>query len=248
MEFEQDIDDIFGEINAYIPQFTTWSDTPTTHEKHWIFRAAFTVVSGLVTAYQFYKSYTFRKNVKRTLHYILDNQQNFLQNILCNKRNLLSLAAITSSNVKDVHADLSQLKSYTDYKFDAYLTRLMHTTADAIIYKNYVLYYVNILHHLDHDLVVHNNRIERIKSISHIKCRNFISGLHLLASNKIPQSILHADVFSNILHGISHNFLNKNVYSLLYGSNVNPYYNMRIVKSFIINNVLYDYFSTHQTQ
>ncbi len=36
-EFETDIDDILGEINAYICQFTTRSDTPTTHEKCWIF-------------------------------------------------------------------------------------------------------------------------------------------------------------------------------------------------------------------
>ncbi len=35
LEFERDIDDIFGEINAYIPQFTTRSDTPTGHEKLW---------------------------------------------------------------------------------------------------------------------------------------------------------------------------------------------------------------------
>ncbi len=50
LEFEQDIDDIFGEINAYIPQFTTRSNMPTNREKCWIFGAAFTVVSSLVTA------------------------------------------------------------------------------------------------------------------------------------------------------------------------------------------------------
>ncbi len=33
-EFETDIDDISGEINAYIPQFTTGSDTSTPREKH----------------------------------------------------------------------------------------------------------------------------------------------------------------------------------------------------------------------
>ncbi len=73
MEFEQNIDDIVGEINAKIPQFTTTSDTPTTSEKCWIFVAAFTVVSELVSAYRFYKSYSFKKNVKCTPHYILDN-------------------------------------------------------------------------------------------------------------------------------------------------------------------------------
>ncbi len=58
LEFEQDIDNIFGEITAYIPQFTTRFDTLTKREKRWIFGAAFTVISGLVTAYRIYKSYT----------------------------------------------------------------------------------------------------------------------------------------------------------------------------------------------
>ncbi len=33
LEFERDIDEIFDEINAYIPQFSTKSDTPTKREK-----------------------------------------------------------------------------------------------------------------------------------------------------------------------------------------------------------------------
>ncbi len=35
-EFKREIDEIFDEINAYIPQFTTKSDTPTKLEKRWI--------------------------------------------------------------------------------------------------------------------------------------------------------------------------------------------------------------------
>ncbi len=34
MDFEHDINGILYEINAYIPQFTTRSDTPTKPEKH----------------------------------------------------------------------------------------------------------------------------------------------------------------------------------------------------------------------
>ncbi len=95
LEFEQDIDVIFKEINAYIPQFTTKSDTPTKSEKRWIFGAAFTILSGLVISYQIYKSYTFRNNVQCTLSYILSNQRHYEQNILSNKKYLLSLAEIT---------------------------------------------------------------------------------------------------------------------------------------------------------
>ncbi len=72
---------------------------------------------------------------------------------MSNKRYLLSLAYITSSNFKDVRLDIAKLKSDTNNKFDRYLHRLMHTSADSIFYKNYVLHYVNILHHLDHTTI-----------------------------------------------------------------------------------------------
>ncbi len=161
-------------------------------------------MSGLVTAYRIYKSYTFRKNAQHTLSFILSNQRHYQQNILSNKKYLLSLAEITSSNFKDVRKDIANLKTDTNNNFDGYLHKLMHTTADTIFYKNYILHYVNILHHLDHDLVTyHNNNIKSIKSTLHMKCRNLISRLHILARNHIPESILHADVFSNILHGVS---------------------------------------------
>ncbi len=76
--------EIFDENNAYIPQFTTKSDTPTKREKCWILGAAFMIVSSFVTAYRIYKSYTFRKNVQRTLSNILSNQRHYQQNILFN--------------------------------------------------------------------------------------------------------------------------------------------------------------------
>ncbi len=177
--------------------------------------------------------------MQRTLTYILSNQKHFQQNMLSNKRCLLSLAEITSSNFKDVRLAIANLKSETNNKFDRYLHRLMHTSSDSFFYKNYILHYVNILHHLCHDLVIHNNKIECIKTNLHMKCRNFISGLHILAKNRIPESILHGDVFPNILHGVSQYLLKDNVYTLLYGTFVNPYYGMDVVKSFIINDAIF---------
>ncbi len=158
---------------------------------------------------------------------------------MSNKRYLISLAEITSSNFKDVRSDIAKLKSNTNNKFDRYLHRLMYTSADSIFHKKYVLHYINILHHLDYDLVTHNNRIECIKTSLHMKYRNFISGPHIIAKNQIPESILHADVFYNILRGVSQYLLKDNVYTLLYGTSVNPYYSMNVVKRFILNNVLY---------
>ncbi len=115
----------------------------------------------------------------------------------------------------------------------------MHTTADTIFYKNYILHYVNILHHLDHDLVTHNNKIECINSTLHMKCRNFISGLHILARNHIPESILHADVFSNILHGISQYLRKDNVYTIFVWYCYESVLRMEVVKSFILNGALF---------
>ncbi len=125
-EFEQDIDEIFDEINAYISQFTTKSDMPTKREKLWIFVVAFTVVSGLITAYRIYKIYIFRKNVQHNLSYILSNHRHFQENILSKKRYLPSLAEITSSNFKDVRSDIANLKKETNNKFNKYLHRPMH--------------------------------------------------------------------------------------------------------------------------
>ncbi len=72
-----------------------------------------------------------------------------------------------------------------------------------------------------------------------MKCRNFISGLHILARNHISESILHANVFSNIRHGVSQYLPKDNVYTLLYGTAVNPYYGMEIIKCFILNGALF---------
>ncbi len=57
--------------------------------------------------------------------------------------------------------------------------------------------------------------------------------------NRIPEYILHANIFSNILHGVSQYLLKDNVYTLLYGFAVNPYYGMDVVKSLIINGALF---------
>ncbi len=140
--------------------------------------------------------------MQRTLSYIFSNQKHFHQNILSNKRYLLSLAEITSSNFKDVRLDIVNLKSETSNKFEKYLHRLMHTSSDSIFYKNYILHYVNILHHLDYDLVIHNNKIECVKTNLHMKYRNFISGLHILARNLIPESILKDPSFYKDIHDL----------------------------------------------
>ncbi len=71
------------------------------------------------------------------------------------------------------------------------------------------------------------------------KCQRFISGLHILARNRIPESIIHGDVLSNILLRISDHVRKSDKYRLLYGTKANPYYSLVIATSFIMNNKLY---------
>ncbi len=73
--------------------------------------------------------------MQHTFWYIFSNQKHYQENILSNKKYLLSLAEITSSNVKDVPMDIANLKTETNM-FDRYLHKLMHSTADTIFYKN----------------------------------------------------------------------------------------------------------------
>ncbi len=87
--------------------------------------------------------------------------------------------------------------------FQSYTSSLLATNGDAIFNKNYLLYYVNTVDKVNTDLSFYKNELQTAKSILYTKCRTFISGLHILAENKIPESILHANVFSNILHLIA---------------------------------------------
>ncbi len=98
--------------------------------------------------------------------------------------------------------------------------------------------YIMSIFFINHDLVTNNNKVERMKSLLCMKCRNFISELCILTSNKIHESILQAYILSNILSGISQYLLKENTYTLLYVSAVNQYYHMEIDKSLIISNVL----------
>ncbi len=74
-----------------------------------------------------------------------------------------------------------------------------------------------------------NNKIERVKTNLCIKYRSLVSGLHVLADNRIIESILHADTHANILLAITNELQHDNRYSLLYGSEVNEYYHMPLV-------------------
>ncbi len=120
--------------------------------------------------------------------------------------------------------------------FQLYTSSQLATNGDAIFDKKYLLYYVNTVDKVNTDLSFYRNELQTVKSILYTKSKTFISGLHILAENKIPESNLHATVFANILNIITEQLKDCNQYTLLYGSSVNP---LLLIKSFIINNVLY---------
>ncbi len=158
---------------------------------------------------------------------------------MTNKGNLLSLAEISSANFKDIKEDFHNLQRSTSRKFGKYLTSVLHSYADTVFYRNYLFFYTNVIHKLDHDLNLINNKIEWAKTNLYIKFRSLVSVLHVLENNRIPESILHADTLANILLAITKELQHDNRYSLLYGSDVNAYYHMPLVRSFIVDDVLF---------
>ncbi len=84
------------------------------------------VVSGIFSAWKFYKVRRFKQNLHRTLRYIISEQKAFKTGILTNNGNLLSLAEITLANFKDLKEDFHNLKGSTSRKFDQYLSSVLH--------------------------------------------------------------------------------------------------------------------------
>ncbi len=164
-EFEQEIDAILTEVNAYIPKFVTRSNTPSRQKTGLIFGVAMSVVSGLFSAWKLYKDRRFKQNLHRTLKYIINEQKALRTGILTNKGNLLSLAEITSANFKDIKDDFHNLQGNTSRKFDQYLISVLHSYVDTVLYRNYLFFYTNVIHKLDHDLNLINHNIERAKTI-----------------------------------------------------------------------------------
>jgi hypothetical protein len=200
---------------------------------------AFTISSGIFSAWRFYKDYQFKKKLRSTIQYIMDKQNEFKQGILMNHKNLLSLADITAMNFRKLRGDFRILLSYFQNKFASYGNNMLQIHSQSMYYKRFGIYFTNILQKVNHDLNHYNSKFQTSKSLLYTKARSFVSGLHILAENKLPETILHANVFSKILLGISQELINESDYTLLYGSEVNPYYHMPIAKSFIIDNVLY---------
>ncbi len=197
---------------------------PNRKERNLIFGAAMSVVCRLFSAWTFYKDRRFKQYLHRTLRYI-NEQKAFRTGILTNKGNLLSLAEITLANFKEIKEDFHNLQESTSRKFDQYLTSVLHSYADTLFYRNYLFFYTNVIHKLHHDLNLINNKIERAKTNLYMKCRSLVSGLHILADSRIPESILHADTHANTLLSTTNELQHDNRYSLLYGNEVNAYYN-----------------------
>jgi hypothetical protein len=133
--FQTELDLLLSEVNAYIPHFTTNHSISPRRRKRLVVAAAFTIASGIFSAWRFYKDYQFKKNLRRTIHYIMDKQKEFKQGILTNHRNLLSLADITAINFRKVPADFSILRMYVQNKFASYGDTMLQIHAHSMYYK-----------------------------------------------------------------------------------------------------------------
>ncbi len=198
-----------------------------------------TLGSGLFSAWRFYEDWTFTRNLKRTLHYILNEGESFRKGILTNRHSLLALADITHSNFHKMHHKFIGLANKISIHFHHFTNSLIPSNRDTVFYQNYLQYYMNTMDKVNTELENYNNEMQMAKSILYTKTRTFVSGLHILAENKIPESILHANVFKNILVTVQDQLELSKEYTLLYGSTVNSYYHMGIANGFILNNILY---------
>ena len=237
--FEKEIGYVLDEINSYIPRFVTRTETITKREKRSIIAALFTIGSGLFSTWRFYKDYTFKRNLKRTLKYILDNNEQFRSGILSNRRNLLSLADVTGSNFRELRTKFAELRNLTDRNYRSLRGSIMNAWRDTTFFRDFILHYINTFDQVNSEFIQYADKLDMAKSILYTKCRSFISGLHVLADNKVPEAILHGNTFGHMLQTISDDLHKTTYYSLLHGTIVNPYFHMKIARSFIINNALY---------
>ncbi len=137
-KFENEIDYILTETNAYIPRFITRSDKFTDREKHSIIAGLLTLGSGLFSAWRFYKDWTFKRNLKRTLRYILNEVELFRRGILTNRRSLIDLADITHSNFNKMHQRFIGLANKVSIHFHHFTNSLISSRKDTIFYRNYL--------------------------------------------------------------------------------------------------------------
>ena len=160
--------------------------------------------------------------------------------ILMNCKDLLSLAEITHHNFIKIYKEFNLLHNYLNINFGNYSNAMLHMHSDNVFYRHFALYYLDVMGIVQQDLITYHSKLAFSKSYLITKIRTFVSGLHILANNIIPKSILHSKTFSNILRSIQ-NKLNHSYreYSLLYGYSVQPYYHMPIAKSFVLHDILH---------
>jgi hypothetical protein len=167
--FQTELDLLLIEVNAYIPHFTTNDSISPRRQKRLVVAAAFTIASGIFSAWRFYKDYQFKKNLRRTIHYIMDKQNEFKQGILTNHRNLLSLADITAINFRKVCADFTILRKYVQNKFASYGDTILQIHAQSMYHKRFGIYFTNILQKVNHDLNHYNSKLHTSKSLLYTK-------------------------------------------------------------------------------
>ncbi len=138
-----------------------------------------------------------------------------------------------------MHQTFISLANIVSIHFTHLTTSIISSNRHRVFHRNYLQYYMYTMDKMNTELENYNNEMQMAKSILFTESRTFVSGLHILAENKILESILHANVFKNILVTVQYQLEVSKKYRLLYGSTVNPYYHMGIVKSFIVNNILY---------
>ena len=238
-DFDTKIESLFKDINAYIPRFVTSTGVSGRRSKRIAITTLLGAASGLFTAWRIYKDYQFKQNLRRTLRHLVSNDHKFRDGIINNHRNLVSLAEITHSSFRKAFGKIDSLKRYMDMRFHKQSVINLKFANDIDFLRRYQTYYLSTVMKFSHDMAVYRSKHESARVLLHAKAKEFIQGLHTLALNRLPETIVSPSQLKNILTHIEFALKSDQMYDLLYGTDVSIYYHIDIVRSFILNNVLY---------
>ena len=242
-KFDAQVDAVLQEVNAYIPRFETMSQTafPSRREKRAIISGLITLASTAFSAWKFWRDYRHKQHMRKVLSVILDRQRAHKKGIIDNRRGLLALTQIVSKVHEEHSRSINTLQRQVHKNFAVFQDAMYLSKLESITTRDRLMHFTIEMDRLNSQLIRFNFDLNTVKSMLFTNLRNFVSGLHHLSENKLPEPILHADTLSQILTNVKNTLSNAptTAYELLFGTSVYPYYHLPIADAFIVDESLY---------
>ena len=239
--FDSKLDVVLDEVHAYIPRFITqsYADQPPGRDKRAILSGLFTVASAAFSAYKFWRDYRHQQYMRRVMPYIIRRQNLHHKGILANKAGLVTLTQMTSEAFKKTTSALNDLRATVVQNFQVHSAAIYYNAQLSITLKDRMLHFASEMDKADHKMESFSLRMESTKAMLYDHVRNFVSGLHVLSENTLPESILHATDLKILLNNVRDELSRDGHYSLLFGDQVFAYYHLPIATGLIVDDMLY---------